>query len=213
MNMIEVRKYALIVALALCMMLIAGCGGTSSTSSAQTPVVAHASASSTEQPVSITNGNQVSGSDIPDTQVFVTFTSSLGKYQLEVPEGWAQTANGADISFVSNLNTVQVAVTSTTTQPTASSTHNDQAVILQQTGRAVRDVQVQDVQLSGGTAVLMTYTSNSDSNPVTNKQVRLENHRYLFFKSGKLATLTLSAPVGADNVDQWARIAGSFKWV
>jgi len=48
---------------------------------------------------------------------------------------------------------------------------------------------------------------------VTNKQVRLENNRYLFFHNGQLATLTLSAPVGADNVDQWARIAGSFKWV
>ena len=48
---------------------------------------------------------------------------------------------------------------------------------------------------------------------MTNKQVRLENNRYLFFHTGQLATLTLSAPVGADNVDQWARIAGSFKWV
>jgi hypothetical protein len=43
--------------------------------------------------------------------------------------------------------------------------------------------------------------------------VRLENNRYLFFKNGKIAALTLSAPIGADNVDQWARIAKSFKWV
>jgi hypothetical protein len=72
---------------------------------------------------------------------------------------------------------------------------------------------VQSVQLPIGPAVLITYTSNSDPNSVTGKQVRLENNRYLFFKNGKLATLTLSAPAGADNVDQWARIAHSFRWM
>jgi hypothetical protein len=130
-----------------------------------------------------------------------------------VPEGWAQTISGTDVSFVSNLNALQVTLTNTSTQPTASSVRNDQAVTLQQTGRAIRDVQVKDVQLPNGTAVLITYTSNSDPNSVTNKQVRLENNRYLFFRNGKLAALTLSAPAGADNVDQWARIASSFKWV
>ena len=29
--------------------------------------------------------------DIPDNQVFVTFTSPTGGYQLQVPEGWART--------------------------------------------------------------------------------------------------------------------------
>jgi hypothetical protein len=143
----------------------------------------------------------------------VKYTSSQSHYQLEVPEGWAQTTNGADVSFTFNLNALQVTLTSASTQPTASSVQNEQAVTLQQTGRAIRDVQARDVQLPNGPAVLITYTSNSDPNAVTNKQVRLENNRYLFFHNGKLATLTLSAPIGADNVDQWARIAKSFKWV
>jgi hypothetical protein len=77
----------------------------------------------------------------------------------------------------------------------------------------VRDVKVSDVQLPSGHAVLIVYTSNSDPNPVTGKQVRIENNSYLYFKNGTLATLTLWAPVGADNVDQWARISRSFKWV
>jgi len=143
----------------------------------------------------------------------VTYTSSPGKYQLDVPEGWAQTANGTDVSFVSNLNALQVTITNAVAQPTGNTVRTDQAVTLQQTWRAVRDVKVQDVQLPSGPAVLIVYTSNSDPNSVTGKQVRLENNRYLFFKNGKLATLTLSAPVGADNVDQWLRIARSFKWV
>jgi hypothetical protein len=47
---------------------------------------------------------------------------------------------------------------------------------------------------------------------VTGKQVRLENNFYLFLKNGKLALLTLWAPLGSDNVDQWNLIANSFKW-
>jgi hypothetical protein len=214
MKMTRVRKHILIVVLALYIVVLAGCGGaSSSTPPAPTKPSSAATSAATEQPVPVISGTQASGSDIPDTQVFVKYTSSSGKYQLVVPEGWAQTISGTDVSFVSNLNALQVTLTNTSTQPTASSARNDQAVTLQQTGRAIRDVQVKDVQLPNGTAVLITYTSNSDPNSVTNKQVRLENNRYLFFRNGKLAALTLSAPAGADNVDQWARIASSFRWV
>lgn len=210
MQITGVKKPMLIVILALCIGMFAGCGGTSNISSVPTSVPTQLSG--TEQPVPAVSGTQASGSDIPDTQAFVKYTSSTGNYQLDVPEGWAQTASGTDVSFTSNLNTLQVTLTSAATQPTASSIRTAQAVTLQQTGRAVRDVKIQDIHLSSGAAVLMSYTSNSDPNPVTNKQVRLENNRYFFFHNGKLASLTLSAPVGADNVDQWARIAGSFQW-
>jgi hypothetical protein len=48
---------------------------------------------------------------------------------------------------------------------------------------------------------------------VTNKRVRLENIAYIFYKNGKEATLTVWAPQGADNVDQWNRMANSFRWL
>lgn len=215
--MIYMKKYVLLMALALGIFFLAGCGGASNTPATSIPVstqpVSTSGPASTEQPVPVSNGTQVSGSDIPDTQVFVAYTSSQGKFQLVTPEGWAQSVSGTNVRFVNNLDALQVALTSAAVQPTASSARADQAVMLQQTGRAVRDVQVKDVHLASGMAVLITYTSNSDPNAVTGKQVRLENNRYLFFNNGKLATLTLSAPVGADNVDQWLRIANSFKWM
>ncbi|EFH84540.1 putative lipoprotein [Ktedonobacter racemifer DSM 44963] len=213
MKMTRVRKHSLLIILTLCLVILAGCGGASSMLPASTPVPTQSGPASKEQPVPVVSGSQISGSDIPDTQAFVTSTSSTGHYQLEVPEGWAQTSNGANVSFTSNLNALQVTLTNATSQPSASTVRNDQVPTLQQTGRAIRDVKVRDVQLPNGPATLITYTSNSDPNSVTNKQVRLENNRYLFYHNGKLATLTLSAPVGADNVDQWARIARSFKWV
>ncbi len=224
MRMTKVGQSALLISLILGVFLLVACGGTSNTSpppsssssqpaSAQSPVSTGASATSTEQPVAPVSSTLASANDIPDTQTFVTYSSSSGGYQLDVPEGWARTTKAADVNFIFNLDGLQVSITKTTTAPTAASVRTNQAVTLQQNGRAVRDVKVSDVQLPSGPAVLIVYTSNSDPNAVTGKQVRLENNSYLYFKSGTIATLTLWAPVGADNVDQWARIARSFKWV
>lgn len=215
MKMTRVAKRTLIIVLALGVFVLVGCGGTNDTVSTSTPthVSAQPSSVSAEQPIAPINPTQASASDIPDTQVFVTYNSSLGKYLLDVPEGWAQTTNAADVSFLNNFNSMRVTLTNATTAPTVDSVRTNQIITLEQTGRAVRDVQVQNVQLPVGPAIRMVYTSNSDPNAVTGKQVRLENNRYLFFKQGKLATLTLSAPVGADNVDQWMRISHSFRWM
>ena len=106
MKMTKAGKSRFIVVLAAFVFVLVGCGGTNGTSSTQTPntiptpTSTQASAVSTEQPVPTVSVDQVSSSDIPDTQVFVAYTSSSGKYQLKVPEGWAQTTNGADVSFV-----------------------------------------------------------------------------------------------------------------
>ena len=218
MKKVKTRNIFLVV-LACGIFVLAGCGGSNSTSSTQTsttiavPASTQAAVTLTEQPVPAFSSSQASSSDIPDSQVFVTYASSPGKYQFDVPEGWARTTNATGVSFLSNLNALQVTLTKASAQPTANSVSTNQAVTLQQSGRAVRDVKIQEVQLPNGPAVLITYTSNSDPNSVTGKQVRLENNSYLYFKNGMLATLTLSAPVGADNVDQWARISHSFKWM
>jgi hypothetical protein len=219
MRMTRAVQGTLIMSLILGVFFLTACGGTSNTttppatSSTSQPVSKQVSPNSTEQPVAAINSTLAGANDIPDTQTFVTYSASPGGYSLNVPEGWARTTNAADVSYVFNLDGLQVAITKTTTAPTADSVRTNQAVTLQQTGRAVRDVKVSDVQLPSGHAVLIVYTSNSEPNSVTGKQVRQENNSYLYFKNGTLATLTLWAPLGADNVDQWARISHSFKWV
>ncbi|MDQ6741695.1 MAG: hypothetical protein M3Z97_02140 [Candidatus Dormibacteraeota bacterium] len=144
--------------------------------------------------------------------MFVAFASPTGGYQLQVPEGWARTDSGTDVRFVSKLDGVHVTITSASAAPTAASVQSAQVADLQRSGRAVRVNKVQDVQLPGGPAVLVDYASNSDPDAVTGKQVRLENNAYLFYKNGKLAILTMWAPQGADNVDQWQQMAQSFRW-
>jgi hypothetical protein len=141
--------------------------------------------------------------DIPDDQAFITYSS--GAYQLQVPEGWARTVNGSDVRFVDKFGGVQVTVAAAAQAPTA-------ATPPQPAGRAVQVIRARDVRLPGGQALLIDYASNSEPDAVTGKHIRLENQAVLFFKDGKLATLTMWAPFGADNADQWTLIARSFKW-
>jgi hypothetical protein len=150
--------------------------------------------------------------DIPDTQIFVTYRSMDGQYQLDVPEGWARSIKGADVSFIDKLDGINVTVTQSSVAPTVTSVRTNEAAALLKSGRAVQVDKIQDVQLPSGPAVLVSYSSNSDPDPVTGKQVRLENNLYLYFKNGRLAALMLWAPLGADNVDQWHQISQSFRW-
>ena len=151
--------------------------------------------------------------DIPDNQAFVTYNSASGGYKLEVPEGWARQTNAKNVKFTDKLDGVEVTVTNEANPITPATVKTKLAIELQKSGRSVQVVNVKDVQLPSGKAVLIEYTSNSEPGAVTGKQIRLENSSYLFFKNGKLATLKLWAPQGADNVDQWQRISRSFRWL
>ncbi len=148
--------------------------------------------------------------DIPDAQVFVTYTSPLG-FSLSVPEGWARTEGRDGVRFADKYNTIVVSITPAARQTVASAADEEVAALVKG-GGAVRINTVRQATLRSGPALLIVYTSNSEPNPVTGKQRRLENNRYLISRGGKRATLDLAAPVGADNVDQWKLISDSFRW-
>ncbi len=150
--------------------------------------------------------------DIPDSQVFITYTSATGGYSLEVPEGWARTEQDANVRFVDKFDGVCVKLTTAAAAPTLASVPQNEAAALAQSERAFQPGQISAVNLPGGQAVRITATANSDPGPVTGKQVRVEEEFYLFYQNGKLATLKLWAPQGADNVDQWKRMSESFRW-
>jgi hypothetical protein len=149
--------------------------------------------------------------DIPDNQVFIDYRSPLG-FSIKVPEGWARREMPNGVIFSDKYNTVEVTVVSQPDSPTESSIKKEQLGELQTAGRAVEVSAVKSAKLPSGSAVVASYASNSEPNPVTNKAIRLENARYFFWKEGKLATLTLSSPFGADNADQWLLMANSFRW-
>jgi hypothetical protein len=150
--------------------------------------------------------------DIPDTQTFITYAGSSGNYSMEVPEGWARTTNGSDVRFVDKFDGVSVTLKPATSAPTAASAIQNELAALTQSERAYKVGNVTDIKLPGGQAVQITASANSDPDPVTSKQVRLEEEIYLIYHNGTLAMVKLWAPQGADNVDQWKRMVESFRW-
>lgn len=149
--------------------------------------------------------------DIPDTQVFITYRSAAG-YALKVPEGWARSENGPNVRFVDKLDAVQVTVMQAPPKADLAWVRDNYIPALEKRGRAVKLGKVSLETLPGGRAFRIAYADNSEPNAVTGKQVRLEHNLYLFERGGKLAALNLSAPYGADNVDQWRLMSRSFGW-
>ena len=146
--------------------------------------------------------------DIPDDQVFVPYMSSAGGYSLKVPEGWARREKGSDVGFIDKFDGVAVIVDTVATAPIA----KDVIARLEKAERDFKVVSTKQIRLPAGPALLIKYESESEANPVTNKRIHLEDEAYVFYKNGKMAILTVWAPAGADNADQWKLISESFRW-
>ena len=171
-------------------------------------IAPHAQAAPVEAPVAA----EVSPpGDIPDNQSFVTFTSPSG-FSIKVPEGWARKDDGAKTTFSDKYN--HLVLQSSDAAQTVSEAFAKSSLVpdLQKNGRAVDKISVKTLALRSGPVVVLQYDSNSEPNAVTNKQIREENESLYFAKANQLITVTLSAPKGADNVDQWNLMANSFQW-
>ena len=149
--------------------------------------------------------------DIPDSQAFVAYRSPLG-FSVQAPEGWSRRERPNGVSFTDKYGSLTVELTQAAASPTVASARQVQAAALAASPMAVTLGTVAAATLPGGPAVTLAFASNSAPNPVTGKAIRLENQQYLFWRGGRLATLTLSAPFGADNADQWQLMARSFAW-
>jgi hypothetical protein len=149
--------------------------------------------------------------DIPDNQVFITYASPRG-FSFKVPEGWARKDLTDGAVFADKYGRITVAETTTPTAPDVVTAKQTLVPELEKTARAVAVKKIQAKKLPAGATVLISYDSNSDPSPVTNKAIRLENDRYYFWKDGRLVMLDFSAPAGADNADQWDMMAKSFHW-
>jgi hypothetical protein len=165
--------------------------------------------------------------DIPDDTAFVPYTSSAGHFTVKVPEGWSRKTTSAGASFTDKLNTVATSWAMATKAPTVRSARTHDVPGLERTVPAFKLTHILScapsctipystapisVTLPAGPAVVITYEANSPKNQVTGKQYRLEVLRFEFYKGGRAATLTLSGPVGSDNVDPWTLVSQSFRW-
>lgn len=180
---------------------------TAASSSGATPTTSSASAPAP----AVTESNPPG--DIPDNQAYVAYVSPARLYTVQVPEGWARTTSGASTTFSDKLNSITVAESSTSTAPTIASATAVQVPALASTVTKFQLQKVTGFTRAGGNGVLITYQADSPANPVTGKVVRDAVESFLFWRNGKLVTLSLIGPQSADNVDPWAKVSGSFRWV
>jgi hypothetical protein len=206
-------RSVLIAPLVVIAVIAAGCGGSSSSTTATTSTpAASAPATSTAGSAGALSAEATSAAtgDIPDTQMFLTYTSAAGRYSMSYPEGWTQLAAGPDVTIKDKNNLVRVSI------------HNGApptlAAVTAEIGRlkaatpSLTSAAPSPIQLKSGPAIKVTYQTQSAPNPVTNKRVLLIVDRYELAHNGKVATVDLGTPQGVDNVDAYKMIINSFKW-
>ena len=131
---------------------------------------------------------------------------------MKVPEGWARSDAATGAAFADKYGRIDLATTALQKVPSEASIKSGAIATLKADGHAVDVKTVRTMKLPAGKTVAVDYLSNSEVNPVTGRKIRLENRRLYFVHGDKEVTLTLSAPAGADNVDQWKMMAESFRW-
>jgi len=186
------------ITLALLLAVIAGCGGSSSSSSASRPVDPNAKESSPP-------------GDIPDDQAFVSYSPPRSDYSVKVPEGWGRTAAGGAVTFTDKLNAIRMEERAAKGALTAAAARRTELPALRGV-RGFRPRSVTVVQRRAGRAVRITYLAAGRPDPVTGKARTDAVESYLFARNGRQVTLTLSGPRGADNVDPWKLVTDSFRW-
>ncbi|MFF1688356.1 MULTISPECIES: hypothetical protein [unclassified Streptomyces] len=199
------RKLVLsVAAVALAAGTVAGCssgsgsasGGGTTTGSSATPAPAESNPAG----------------DIPDNQVYVAYKPAGGGFTVKVPEGWSRTAAANSVTFTDKLNRIEITPANASAAPTAQSVNAKTVSALRKQVPAFRMGKVTTVSRQGGKAVLVTYRGDSAPDSVTGKVVHDAFERYSFYRNGHEVDLTLSGPVGADNVDPWRIVSDSLRW-
>ncbi len=153
----------------------------------------------------------VAAGDIPDNQVFVPVTPAGAPFTVSVPQGWAQRLDGGATVFTDKFNSVRIETRPLAAAPDVASVRaQDVPGLRGAPGFVFGDVQV--VQRAAGSGVVATYAESSAVNAVTGKSVTEAVERYVFWRGGQEAVLTLSGPQGSDNVDPWRKITDSLRW-
>lgn len=205
--------------------LLAGCGGTATTSSsAPSSTAASASpAPAGSVPARASNGaspaqeqavaaeNNPPG-DIPDNIAFVPYTNDAGRYTFTHPEGWAEKTGADTVNFTDKLNGVQASTGTATGPPTVATARRDDLPALASSQAAFELQGITAVSVPAGKGVRIVYRRNSAPDAVTGRQYRDEVERYELVTNGRELIVELYGPVGADNVDAYREMIQSLRF-
>jgi hypothetical protein len=192
---------------------LAGCGGSDSTGSNSSATATQAKSpapAANPETKAPSEAQSAATGDIPDNQVFLTFTDRPAGYSIRYPEGWARRGSGSDVVFQEKGNVIHVVVEKGG-RPTSASV----LAALERLRRADPTIKIgkpEQLTIGGAPALKVTYTRLSAPDPVTGKRLPLTIDRYVYVHGGRVAVLDLGTPVGVDNVDAYRMISRSFRW-
>lgn len=160
------------------------------------------------------NPNQAESSpagDIPDNQAYVPYRAT-GGFTVKVPEGWSRSTRGGAVTFTDKLNAIRVESRHAAHALTPAAARSTEVPMLALSVPGFAAAKVDTVTRPAGRAVHITYLATAKGNPVTGHRGQDAVERYVFFRKGRAAVLTLSGPQGADNVDPWRIVSSSLRW-
>ncbi|MCW2591611.1 MAG: hypothetical protein JWQ86_4038, partial [Mycobacterium sp.] len=114
--------------------------------------------------------------------------------------------------FTDKLNAVRIEINPFLDTLTPDVVRREELPAIQAASPGYRFGAVSVVQRQAGPVILATYQVDSTPNEVTGKRGVDAVERYSFWSDGHEVVLTLSGPVGADNVDPWRTITDSLQW-
>src|SRR5437660_1408935 len=115
------RTIPLLAVCGLALLAVHGCGSSSSPSTSPSGARATTSAegATAEAPNALSaEAKSAATGDIPDNQIFLTYTSPSPRYTMLYPEGWALKGTGANTTISDKNNIVRVVVVASGAAPT-----------------------------------------------------------------------------------------------
>ncbi|MEU6717919.1 hypothetical protein ABZ897_41175 [Nonomuraea sp. NPDC046802] len=185
--------------------LIGGCGAATGPALHPGAVMARVSSPRSTSAGAPSARSTSSDDGIPDGTTMSAYHSQRGTYEVLVPNGWARIDLPTGASFTDTRNTVRIETRAAPVPPTVNSARAQlNGVAISRLGTVVR---------KGGQAIMIAYRIDSLPDLVTGKVVKEHVERYIFYRPGLEAILTLWGPVSADNTGPWRTISDSFHWM
>lgn len=150
--------------------------------------------------------------DIPDSTKYTARRFPQGGLTISFPDGWSSKATTSSVHFTSTVNFIDVSWRIRLPGQTAAAATAHDVTWLK---RSLPDFllrSIHAVALSGGPAVLSIYETTSAPDSVSGRRYRLVVERFTFVHTTRVLVLSLSSPVGADNVDPWRIISQSVRF-
>jgi hypothetical protein len=142
-----------------------------------------------------------------------TFNFLPGACTVQIPAAWQCVGHGAQIGFVAPHRGVRLRISAAIRPPAVHEVLTGPLADLIRAGSAPTTVHsVREVALAEGPVVRVQYETGLKSSRADEKKVPLAHEAYLFYKGGRVVTLTLWAPVGLDDISLRRRIVESFSW-